>query len=91
MRNVFSIFSKLDFRLEGYVFKALEEIQETQDQQPQYNDLFDDILIAGTAGMVLDTPVGPISLSVNYYDDRENQFGVLLHVGYLLFNKGAME
>jgi NTE family protein len=37
------------------------------------------------------SPIGPISLSVNYYDDRENQLGILLHVGYLLFNKHPLE
>jgi NTE family protein len=30
-------------------------------------------------------------LSANYYDDDENQFGVLLHVGFLLFNKHSFE
>jgi NTE family protein len=37
------------------------------------------------------TGIGPISLNLNYYDDKNRQFGVLLHVGFLLFNKTSME
>ncbi len=46
--------------------------------------------LAGTAGLVLHSSVGPISLSVNYYDDRENQIGALLHIGFLLFQKTSL-
>jgi NTE family protein len=35
--------------------------------------------------------VGPLSLSINYYDDNQNQLGVLLHVGFLLFNKSSLD
>jgi NTE family protein len=30
-------------------------------------------------------------LSVNYYDDKENQVGVLMHVGFLLFQRHSLE
>jgi NTE family protein len=50
-----------------------------------------DIYFAATAGLVLHSTVGPISLSLNYYDDDENQLGVLLHIGFLLYNKNSLE
>ncbi|MEP2669860.1 MAG: patatin-like phospholipase family protein [Cyclobacteriaceae bacterium] len=90
-RNVFNIRNKLDFRLEAYVFKPFEAIIEGQNQEGVLDDSFDKIFLAGTGGMVYHSTVGPISLSVNYYDDPENQWGVLLHVGFLLFNKTSME
>lgn len=90
-RNVFNVRNKLDFRLEAYVFKPFEAIIEGQNQEGVLDDSFEKIFLAGTAGMVYHSTVGPISLSLNYYDDPENQLGVLLHVGFLLFNKTSME
>ena len=90
-RNVFTIRNKLDIRLEAYAFKPFEAIVEGQNQEGILDDSFEKMFFAGTAGMVYHSTVGPISLSFNYYDDPENQFGVLLHVGFLLFNKTSME
>lgn len=90
-RNVFSIRKSLDFRLEGYLFKPLEAIVQLQDQEAALDSDFTKIYFAATAGLVLHSAVGPISLSVNYYNDNENPLGVLLHVGFLLFNKTSME
>ncbi len=90
-RNVFSLRNKLDFRLEAYIFKPLEAIVQGQNQEGVLDSEITNAFLAGTAGMVYHSTVGPISLSVNYYDDAESQLGVLLHVGFLLFNKTSME
>jgi NTE family protein len=90
-RNVFSIRSNLDFRLEGYIFKPFEQIKEGENQEAILNSELTKVFFAATAGLVLHTTVGPVSLSFNYYDDSENQFGGLLHVGFLLFNRTSIE
>lgn len=89
-RNVFSVRKNLDFRLEGYVFKPFERIREQDDQRPTLTTDISRFYFAGTAGLVLHSSVGPISLSVNYYDDKENQLGMLLHVGFLLFQRTSL-
>lgn len=91
VRNVFVIRNRLDFRLEAYAFKPLEEIREGQNQEALKKTDFTQLYFVGTAGLVFHSPVGPIGLSANYYDDQENEFGVLLHVGFLLFNKHSLE
>ncbi len=91
IRNVFVIKNRLDFRLEGYVFKPLDEIVEGQNQEALEKADFTQLYFAATSGLVFHSPVGPIGLSVNYYNDKENEFGVLLHVGFLLFNKHSLE
>ena len=90
-RNVFSIRGNLDFRLEGYLFKPFEQIARGSNQEPTLNPKLSRIFFAGTTGLVLHTTVGPVGLSVNYYDDKENQFGALLHVGFLLFNRTSID
>ena len=90
-RNVFSLRKSLDLRLEAYAFKPLEALFETANQKTGLNNDISKIYFAGTAGLVMHSTLGPISLNLNYYDDKNRQFGVLLHVGFLLFNKGAMD
>ncbi len=90
-RNVISVRKNLDFRLEGYLFKPLETIVKGNNQEAVLSEEITKIYFAGTAGFVLHSTVGPISLSVNYYDDQKNQLGVLLHIGFLLFNKTSLE
>ena len=46
---------------------------------------------AGTAGLVYQSPLGPISLSYNLYDEARKKHGVLLHIGYLIYNKRSLE
>lgn len=91
MRNVYSISRNFDLRLEGYVFKPLRQIRETETQMPRFEDNFSKMYFAGTAGAVFHSPVGPISLSFNYYDDPRHKWGILLHFGYLIFNKRSLE
>ncbi len=91
IRNVFTLRNRLDFRLEGYVFKPIEYLQEGTNQEPRNVQDLKTVYFAGTAGLVMHSPIGPVSLSVNYYDDKENQIGLLLHVGFLLFNKHSLD
>jgi NTE family protein len=90
-RNVFTLRKNLDFRLEGYLFKPFESIVESVNQKAVLDGNFTQVFFAGTGGWVLHSPVGPVSLSVNYYDDPDNRWNVLLHVGFLLFNKPSID
>ncbi len=91
LRNVFTLRKSLDFRLEGYLFKPLEAIVAGENQEARLDADLTRLYFTGTAGLVLHSSLGPISLSVNYYDDPENQLGVLLHVGFLLFHKSSLD
>jgi NTE family protein len=91
LRGVLSITSKVDWRVEGYVFKPLDYLQKTSNQETNVIRDFRQVFLAGTTSFVYHAPIGPVSLSVNYYDDNENQLGVLLHIGYLLFNRHSLE
>jgi NTE family protein len=90
-RNVINLRKSLDLRLEAYAFKPLEGISNGPDQRARLDSDITKIYFAGTAGLVLHSSVGPISLSVNYYDDKNRPLGVLMHLGFLLFNKTSIE
>lgn len=91
IRNIFSVNKKIDLRLEVYAFKPLQAIAEDDNQHAKVEEQIQQIYFAGMADMVLHSTVGPISLSLNYYDDKNRQLAVLLHVGFLLFNKTSLE
>lgn len=91
LRNIFTIKNKVDFRLEGYAFKPFQYIAENSNQDAVEEIELTKIFFAGTGSVVFHSPVGPVALSVNYYDDSENKFGVLLHVGFLLFKNHIFE
>ncbi|PZR33986.1 MAG: patatin [Azospira oryzae] len=90
-RNVFAIRKNLEARLEAYVFKPFQAISKGPNQEAFHDSAITKMYFAGTAGLVLHSTVGPISLNVNYYDDSENQLGVMLHVGFLLFHRTSLE
>lgn len=92
IRQVIRFKSKLDLRLEGYAFKPVNYLVEDENQDVDSEiDEISQIYIAASVGVVLHAPIGPIALVANYYDDNENQLGILLHVGFLLFNRHSME
>lgn len=91
IRNVFILRNKLDFRLEAYLFKPFDYLVKGTDQEVIVESDLSKVYFAATAGIVHHSPIGPVSLSVNYYDDEENQLGVLLHAGFLLFDKHSLD
>lgn len=91
LRSVFNVINRLDFRLEGYLFKPFYRVIENVEQEAEESTNKRAVFFAASAGFVFHSPIGPVSLSTNYYDDNENRFGVLLHVGFLLFNKHSFE
>jgi NTE family protein len=91
LRNIFSLRPNLDLRLEGYIFKPLAAILPGANQGTRISRELTRVSLSGMAALILHSSVGPISLSLNYYDDKENRLGVLFHLGYLLFQKSSME
>ena len=91
LKNVFSFRKNLDIRLEGYLFLPHKEYELDNLQDVVYAKAITKIRYAGTAGLVYHTPVGPVSLSYNLYNDAIKRNGVLLHIGYLIYNKRSIE
>lgn len=91
LKNVFQLKRSLDLRLEGYLFLPYKEFEQVGAQDTKFSKPFTKWRYAGTAGLVYHTPVGPISFSYNLYNDPIKRSGVLLHLGYLIYNKRSIE
>lgn len=90
LRNVFAITKSIDFRLEGYVFKPISIFTESAPQVPELTSLPGFRYIAN-AGLVYHTPIGPVALNVNYYDDPQQKLGFIFHLGYIIFNQRSVD
>jgi NTE family protein len=91
LKTIFSIRKKLDLRFEAYAFKPLQSISQDDTQHAKIEGQIQQFYFAGMTDLVFHSTVGPVSLSLNYYDDKNRQLAVLLHVGFLLFNKTSLE
>lgn len=91
LKNIYTLKRNLDLRVEGYVFLPYREFEKVGFQGVNHKTALTKWHYAGTAGLVYHTPLGPISLSYNLYDDPIKRNGVLLHLGYLIYNKRSTE
>ncbi len=91
LKSLVRIRSNFEARLEGYLFQPFQEILQRSDMTAKYGNAFENISGIATLAGIYHSPVGPISVSVNYYEERDTQFTVLFHFGYIIFNRRALE
>ncbi len=90
-KNVLIILPNVDLRIEGYVFMPYKELMQTDDLTTAYGKAFSKRYYVGSGGAVYHSPIGPVGLFINYYDDSQNHLSVLFHVGFFIFNKSALD
>jgi NTE family protein len=87
---VLSLNKNLDLRAEAHVFNAFGRIVESNDHQPTYNyNLKQRYQFSGA--MVYHSPLGPISISTNYFDKKEEPYSFLFCFGYVIYNRSARD
>ncbi len=93
LRTVYNFKKNFDVRLEGYVFQPANTIvRGDSDFKAYYGVEFEQRYYIGTLATVYHSPLGPLSLSLNYYDfNKEDPYSFLIHFGYILFNKKALD
>ncbi|MEO7872121.1 MAG: patatin-like phospholipase family protein [Bacteroidia bacterium] len=92
LKNILTIKGNLELRVEGYIFQPFQEITENPENgTAAYTNALLKRYFVATGTFVFHTPVGPVSLGVNYFQKRDPEFSVLFHFGYILFNKKALE
>jgi NTE family protein len=91
LRFIVNIRKNIEFRTEVYVFQPIQALEKTNDLKTTYGKALALQHYIGTSGVVWHTPIGPMSLSVNYYDQEQNPFSILFHFGYIIFNRRALE
>lgn len=91
LKFIINIRKNLELRSEIYVFQPVQAFIKTADLKTSYTKALALQHYIGTGAIVWHTPVGPLSFSVNYYDQVKDPFSILFHFGYIIFNKRALE
>jgi NTE family protein len=91
IKNIFNITKDFDLRVEGYVFQPFQEVLPKINNKPSYGDAFNKRYLCGTLNAVYQSPVGPISLAVNYIEEKEKPVSIVFHIGYFLFNRRSIQ
>jgi NTE family protein len=99
LKNVISTKINIDIRLEAYIFQPYRTIIQQSDQKAANSLIFAERYYMASATAVYNTPVGPISLGWNYFDQKQNpnpnfklySYNFLFHFGYIIFNKKALD
>lgn len=95
---IISFMESFDLRLEGYIFQPFRTIIKQENKTASFGRDFDKRYIIGTSALVFHSPLGPVSMSLNYYHNvpevaqvDKTPVTVLFHFGYILFNKSALD
>ena len=91
VKNIFVIAKNFDFRFEAYIFQAIKEIKQNEKYGAFYGKLFDNRYYMGSSSLVFHSPVGPISISVNYLQHYDQPFSFVFNFGYIIFNSKGIE
>jgi NTE family protein len=94
---IYKIQSNIDLRLAGYLFQPHRSIVK-QDSIVDLGDKFAQVFTIATATLVYNSPIGPLSFSVNYYhnlpeiaQEDKTPLTFFFHFGYVIFNRRAIE
>lgn len=93
LKSIFVIWKNVDLRIEGYAFMPYQALVERTDHTVEYASplAIADMSYIGMTGLVWHSPLGPVSASANYYSSREEPFSFLIHFGYIIFNRKALD
>ncbi len=98
LKSIFVLAKNIEWRIEGYIFAPYEKIVQNANLTasyavpPAFNFQYIKTLqsMAMTA-FVWHSPLGPLSLSLNYYSPRQQPFSLLFNFGYIIFNRKTMD
>lgn len=91
IRNIFNIYKRIHFRLEGYLFQPYQEILSTEKYEAHYGKIFETRSALAYAALVYNSPICPISLSISYYHREYKPLSIMFNIGYIMFNKRALD
>jgi NTE family protein len=80
----------VDLRAEAYGFNAFGRILSDNAGMAVYDFSLKQFYVAGST-LVYHSPIGPMSVSANYYDQKEDPWSVLFNFGYILFNRSVRD
>lgn len=90
LQAIYPFTRNIEVRLESYIFQPIRQIIPDENNKAYYGPLFRKRFAMLSGAVIAYTPIGPVSLTVNFYDRHEDPFSLSLNFGYLIFNQKAL-
>ena len=88
IKTIIPINEQLHFRAEAYGFLPVRTIMQGENYSALYNEKrYSHMQFMGLSGLVYHTGMGPVSLTLNYFENSKTKFYAVFSFGYILFNK----
>lgn len=94
---IVSVVKNIDWRTGVYFFLPYEKVIRDETDMQQIELGFNNVFSIANTGLVYNSPVGPLSVGINYYYNvpeiaPEDEFPLtfLFHFGYIIFNRKAL-
>ncbi len=91
LKAIATPYKNFDVRFEAYVYQPVYSILRKPDNTADYSTGFLYRHILGMGALIYHSPVGPLSIGVNYYDKNPNSFSFFFHFGYTIYNKKSID
>jgi NTE family protein len=91
LKDIIGLAKNIDLRIEAYVFQPYEEMIQNTDLTASFNKKFDKRYFMYSSALIFHSPIGPASLSFNYYQNMDQPFSLVFNLGYILFNPKARD
>ncbi|MGM0613049.1 MAG: patatin-like phospholipase family protein [Bacteroidota bacterium] len=91
IKGIFKLADNFNFRNEIYGFQPFREILSTGENNQAYlGPYFNKQYFIGSTRLVYHSPLGPISLYLNYYQGHKDPLAFGLNIGYIIFNEHTL-
>ena len=85
---IYRVTDDLHLRTEAYGFVPVQRLEAGENFIATYNNkILSRVYLMGVGAAVYQTPVGPVSVEMNYYDKPGDKWFFSVNFGYMLFNK----
>lgn len=91
LQQIVSPAKNFDLRFEGYLMAPYRELVQNDDFTASFGDPFTTLHYALSGSAVYSSPIGPVSVSLNYYEGDDKPVSFFVNIGYLLFNRSSIK
>ena len=92
IKALFNFTKSVHLRIEGYSFLPYQRITRNEENEAVFGTPWERPFFMSSAAIVYHSPLGPLSFSANYYENRPDEhWSFLFSFGYVIFNKRAFE
>lgn len=90
-QNIVTLMKNLDLRLEGYAMVPYRILLQDYNKKAIFDNEFSKVNFVGSAALVYQSPIGPLSASYSYYSGEDKPFSFFMNIGYILFNRESLK